>query len=829
MSLIEYNKKRAFEKTPEPKGKAIRSSKKPLQFVVQKHDASRLHYDFRLELDGVLLSWAVPKGPSMNPKDKRLAMMTEDHPVSYANFEGEIPKGQYGGGEVIVWDRGVYMSAESADPEESRKKLKSGYHKGDMKFLLLGEKLKGQFALVKLKNDDPKAWLLIKKEDEYATDADVTVDVSSVLSKKKLSRDSSSKNLKKLPSQKKKNVSRGKRTAMPHGMKPMLATLVDEAFDKEGWIFEIKWDGYRAVAEIEKNKVTLYSRNGNPFNQAYPSIVEALKKISHECVLDGEIIAYQDGRVSFQALQHLKQVDAPLQYVVFDVLYLDGRDVRSLPLIERKQILKEILPADEPLIALSEHIETHGKKFFEAMKKQGMEGMMAKNGLSPYMDGKRTDDWLKVKVTNEQEAIIVGYTAPRGSRKLIGALVLAVYQNKTLHYIGHSGGGFTESDIQDLYKKLQKIEVEASPIPEKVPVNSPITWVRPRYICQVKFSEWTKDGRMRHPIYKGLRTDKSPEEVTKEKIIETEEISNTKESPKASDELKLTHTDKIFWPDEGYTKGHLLAYYDEMADILLPYLKDRPQNLNRHPNGIKGQSFFQKNMDMAMPSFVETKRIWSESNREYIEYIVCNNKDTLLYLVNLGCIELNPWNSRVTNLDQPDYMIFDIDPNGRPFEDVITVAKEIQKVLDKSCEMHFPKTSGKSGLHILVPIDARYPYDEVRRFSELIMQLVHRSLPEMTSLERSPAKRKEKIYLDYLQNRFGQTLACAYSVRPYPGATVSTPLEWNEVKKGLSPSKFTIKTIPKRLEAKGDLWKPVLEQRNDLSDAIKCLEEEMEL
>ena len=833
MSLIEYKKKRSFKKTPEPEGKVSRTgSGKPLSFVVQKHNASHLHYDFRLELDGVLKSWAVPKGPSMNPADKRLAMMTEDHPMSYASFEGVIPKGQYGGGDVIVWDNGVYGSTETTDIEESRKKLKSGFFKGEMKFVLYGEKLKGSFALVRMKGKEENAWLLIKERDEYASKEDVTKQVESVISGKVLPRDEGGADgtRKKKPAAKaaaKRSARSTKADAMPHHVKPMLARLVDKPFDRVGWLFEVKWDGYRAIAEREKGRVKLYSRNDKPFTEIYAPVAEALKSIEHDFVLDGEIIALKAGRADFHSLQNYRQENVPLAYMVFDLLYLDGVDLRSQPLIERKKLLAELIPESD-ILKYSEHVEESGKKLFNTIRKEGIEGIVAKSADSPYRDGARGDEWLKVKSVQEQEAIIVGFTAPRGSRKIFGALVLAAHIKGELRYIGHSGGGFTEKEIKDIHAKLLKIVTKTSPLNEKVPVNSPITWVKPKYVCEIKFTEWTPDGHMRHPIYVGMRIDKKPSEVVREvpeTVPKATKAPTKKSKKKIKDAPELTHLDKVYWPEEGYTKGDLLEYYERIASIILPYLKDRPQNLNRHPNGIAGKNFFQKNNTADLPDFVETKKIWSDSNNAELNYIVCNNKETLLYLANLGCIEINPWNSRVGSLEKPDYLILDLDPHGRPWKDLIHVAREVRKVLDLACEEHFPKTSGKSGLHIVVPLGARYSYDKAREFSELIMTIVHRKLPDITSLERNPKKREGKLYLDYLQNRFGQTLASAYSVRPYPGATVSTPLEWSEVKDTLDPSKFTIKTIFKRLEKKGDLWEPTQVKGVDLSDAIRCLTE----
>jgi bifunctional non-homologous end joining protein LigD len=784
MSLTEYNKKRTFEKTPEPTGADKVKPAKQLRFCVQEHHASHLHYDFRLELDGVLKSWAVPKGPSMNPGDKRLAMEVEDHPLDYINFTGTIPKGNYGAGEVYIWDKGLYHSSETMDPKENVKRLKAGLHKGNLKFVLFGEKLKGGFALVKIKDNSKgkNSWLLIKEKDEYAEGTRMV-------------------------------AKRGK-DPMPHNISPMLATLTDKPFNKPGWIYEIKWDGYRAIAEVEKGKVSLYSRRGNSLAADYPPIVEALKTIKDDVVFDGEIVALKNGRSDFHTLQQYGIEKAPLQYVVFDLLFVNGEDMREKTLLERKKRLAEIFPK-HPNLIMSEYIEEKGEAFFKKATEEKSEGILAKDGTSKYLEGKRGESWLKIKSWNEQEAIIVGFTEPRGSRKKIGALVLGVYEGDTIKYIGHSGGGFTYKELFDLHEKLEKIQVKKSPINEKIPINSPITWVKPQYVCQIKFSEWTNDGRMRHPIYTGLRKDKKAKEVGVEKPKVTIE---------PTEQPKLTNLEKVYFPDDGITKGDIINYYEKMANVILPYLKDRPESLHRHPHGIHGQSFFQKDFDMKVPSFVETHKVWSESNDKEINYLLCQNKETLLYLANLGCIELNPWNSRIGSLENPDYMIIDLDPGNNTFDELIEVVKVTHQVLIDACEEHVIKTSGKRGIHVMVPLGAKYDYDTVRTFSELLVNIIHKKLPKITSLERSPAKRKNKIYLDWLQNRRGQTIAAPYSVRPAPGATVSTPLRFEEIRRGLDPKKFTIKTIFKRLEKYGDLMKPLLENKVNLEESIRCLE-----
>ncbi|MGE5425852.1 MAG: DNA ligase D [Bacillota bacterium] len=780
MALQDYKRKRNFGRTPEPSpGEGTPAGR--LRFFVQKHAASHLHYDFRLELDGVLKSWAVPKGPSLKPADKRLAVMVEDHPLDYGYFEGRIPKGNYGAGTVQVWDKGIYTEASTDKLLEAQRNLKKGLKKGHIKIVLYGEKLKGGFNLVRLQ--DGKNWLLIKEKDEYAD-----------LGKRK------------------------KNDPMPTGIKPMLARRLDKPFDRKGWIFEIKWDGYRALAEIYKGKVRLYSRNGIDLRHRFPQITKNLEELAIDAVLDGEIIAMKDGLPNFHALQD-QASKAPIIYTIFDLLYLDGKDLRSLPLRERRARLQTLLPTDN--IIISEAIEEAGKALFKAAKNKGLEGIIAKDVDSTYQEGVRSSSWLKIKAIETQEAVIIGYTAPRGGRRYLGALVLGSYDQGKLKYIGHSGGGFSEKELEHLITLLGKIRRQTSPVKEKVPTNSPITWVRPQYVCQVSFSEWTPDGRMRHPVYLGLRNDKPPKEVSKE--VPGTKIKKLKPMKKIN-QYKISNPEKVYWPDEGYTKGDLLDYYDRIADYILPYLKDRPENLSRHPDGIKKAGFYHKDITFAPPDFVKTENIWSDHNEGKINYLLCQNKESLLYMANLGCIEINPWNSRIKNIDKPDYMVIDLDPGKKSFEDIITIAKETHKVLRLACEDSYIKTSGKSGLHIFVPTGGRYYYEQIKDLAYLIVRIVNRRLPALTSLERIPGKRNGKAYLDYLQNRRGQTIASAYSLRPVPGAPVSTPLEWKEVKTGLDPKKFNIETIFPRLAKKGDLWKPIVKGSLNLQQTLRCLD-----
>jgi bifunctional non-homologous end joining protein LigD len=830
MSLAVYRKKRHFTRTPEPQGGKA-TERGHLRFVVQKHHASRLHYDFRLELDGTLKSWAVPKGPSLDPDDKRLAMMVEDHPLDYRTFEGVIPEGNYGAGEVIVWDHGIYHAPGALDRKQNEQVLRAGLAKGRLSFVLNGEKLRGEYSLVKLQRGEKNAWLLVKKRDRYAAADDVTADDKSVISG--LTLDDIAAGRQPRRARKKNVVERGD-DPMPRNVKPMLATLVEAPFDRDGWVFEIKWDGYRAVAEVSSDKVRLYSRNHTSFESKFAPIVASLKQLGHDAVLDGEVVAVDaEGRGQFQLLQNYQKTGrGNLVYYVFDLLYLDGRDVRSLPLLERKNLLRDMLP-DLPNVRYGEHVPNQGVAFFEAAAARGLEGIIAKDGSSPYRDGARSLDWLKIKTRRRQEAVIGGFTAPRGSRIGLGAVVLGVYEGDDLVYIGHTGGGLDTRGLTELKGKLDKLVTEKCPFVKKPKTNAPVKWVEPRLVCEVLFQEWTEDGRMRQPIFVGLREDKPPRAVRREEAQPVAESAKPRVAPSVARRSKkkptgdgptLTNLDKLYWPDDGYAKGDLIDYYREMAPVLLPHLKDRPMSLHRHPDGIKGGSFFQKDVSkQPPPGFVETVTIRPESGDAPITYCLCQNEASLLYLANLGCIELNPWNSRVGHLEEPDFLIIDLDPEDIPFSRVVEAALRVRKVLDRAGAECLCKTSGKRGLHICVPLGAKYDYDLVRQFGELLATIVHKELPGTTSILRKPALRQKRVYLDYLQNRRGQTLAAAYSVRPAPGAPVSTPLQWKEVRKSLNPTKFTILNLARRLDKVGDLWAPIHGRGVDLEGCLRQL------
>jgi bifunctional non-homologous end joining protein LigD len=694
----------------------------------------------------------------------------------------------------------------------------------------------------------------------------------------------------------------------------MLAKETIAPFSGEDWIYEIKWDGYRAIAEINMGGVKLYSRNGNSFLSSYPEIVDELSKLKLNAVFDGEVVVLnEEGQPDFQKLQDYGlNRNYPIHYYIFDLLELKGKKLYSLPLIERKQLLKDLIKPNE-VIKYSDHIEESGEEFFELIKQKNLEGIIAKRKDSEYAPGKRTASWLKIKHNKSEEVIITGFTAPRGGRKYFGALVLGTMVNGKLTYAGHTGSGFDGQLLKDIYAKLQPLIRDKSPFAEKVKTNMPVTWVEPKFVCEIKFTEWTSDGILRHPIFLRLRDDKMAEDIntqlinsremeaentvkimeetmaekpvkkaakkavakktppakkeakkasakeeapkktappqTSEKQLKKAKLSSAVEVKKAKKvktaspqkevvanekekiyklgkaELKTTNRTKIFFPDEGITKGDVLDYYDAMADLIIPYLKDRPESLFRTPNGINQKGFFHKDAGDEAPSWVQHIPLYSESVKKDIDYILCNDKATLLYLANLGCIEINPWHSRVKSLDNPDYMIIDIDPSdNNTFDQVVEAAIIVKSILDQAGAMSICKTSGASGLHVYVPLGKKYNYDQAKDFANIVCMMASEQIPEFTTLERSLSKRsKDKIYMDYLQNRKGQTIACVYSMRPKKGATVSTPLDWNEVKKGLTPQQFTLQTVPERVKKVGDLFAPILDSKNAV-DLAECLE-----
>jgi bifunctional non-homologous end joining protein LigD len=829
VSLKAYQAKRKFHQTPEPEGQ-VHHGQGPLHFVIQKHQASRLHFDFRLETDGTLKSWAVPKGPPLNAKEKRLAIMVEDHPLDYLHFEGTIPQGNYGAGTVMVWDTGTYHLPGITNRQQCERAVSEGLHKGKLHVVLHGKKLKGEFGLIRTKENQ---WLMFLAKGNTLSATGVGDEDRSVLSNRTM--DEITRGVRSRKEAIANDLLDGApKAAMPRNVKPMLATPADEPFDDPDWLFELKWDGFRAIAEVKDERVRLYSRNQLSLEKRFVPIVDSLQHLGHKAVLDGEVVVLDaDGKPSFQLLQQYNKTGkGMLVYEVFDLLHLDGRDLRRLPLLRRKDILAKLIH-DLPNVRCCEHIAEHGAAFFQAVSEKGLEGIVAKDERSPYREGLRSPAWLKIKTSLRQEAVIGGFTEPKGSRAGLGSLLLGVYENSGLTYIGHAGTGFSEKSLADLRARLDGLTQKTCPFTCKPKSNAPVHWVKPTLVCEVSFAEWTDDGHMRHPVFLGLREDKAASTVRREQPQPVASVVPKRQAPqspagqqqdKNGPGVQLTNLNKVYWPNEGYTKGDLVHYYQQVSSVILPYLKDRPESLHRHPNGIEGKSFFQKDMrQQPPPAWVQTVELTSETDGKTAQSVLCQDEATLLYLANLGCIELNPWNSRVGTLDRADYLLLDLDPEGIAFNRVVEAAQAIRKLLQQAGVESCCKTSGKRGLHVYVPLGAQYSHDQAKHFAELIARIVNRQLPDTTSLVRMPSGRQQRVYLDYLQNGKGKTLAAPYSVRPNPQATVSTPLKWTEVRRGLDPSRFTIRTVAKRLDAMGDLWKPVLGPGVDLPQALSQL------
>jgi bifunctional non-homologous end joining protein LigD len=639
-------------------------------------------------------------------------------------------------------------------------------------------------------------------------------------------------------------------------VEPMLATLVDKPFDDKGWVYEIKWDGYRAVGFIDNNYAELKSRNDKSFNEKFYPIYEELKKLNIRAVVDGEIVVVgNNGQANFGSLQNWRsEADGDLIYYVFDILWYDGHDLKELPLTERKAILRQVLKESDN-IQISKDFETSGIEMLDAAKKMGLEGIMAKRKTSSYHIKNRTKEWLKIKANKRQEVIIGGFTKNDGTNKLFSSLLVGVYEEGKLIYTGKVGTGFNKKMQREMMEQFKPLITDTVPFSEEPDVNKPsrfrrnpphasVTWLQPKLIGEVSYAEITSDNVMRHPSFQGMRSDKGAENVILEKEKNTEEIINSERQsiiqPRGKStrktllnpseasqvkkvnghELKFTNVKKIFWPKEKITKGELINYYYQIAPIVMPYLKERPESMNRFPNGIDGKSFYFKNVKGKVPEWMDTFDYYSDEDQQHKEYLIANNEATLLYMINMGCIELNPWSSTVKKPDYPTFCIIDLDPDQNSFDQVIEAAQVTKSVLDGMGIPSYPKTSGSTGLHIYIPLGNKYTYEQSKEFARIIVTLVNQQLPDYTSIERHIADRKGKMYLDFLQNRPHATIACAYSVRPKPGATVSMPLHWDEVKKGLKMSDFTIKNSLERIQSMGDIFKPVLGKGIDLKKVI---------
>lgn len=892
MVLSKYKEKRNFKESPEPTGGAPDNNK--LRFVIQQHHASHMHYDFRLEMEGVLKSWAVPKGPSTDPDIKRLAIMVEDHPYDYRNFEGIIPSG-YGAGTVIVWDEGFYEPVDAAgkDKKTLDKDLRKGIYSGKLHFVLRGKKLKGEYALIKTHGRGENAWLLFKVKDKYASKDDITIKSKSVLSKKTLAqvektttnfygskrvKESNTKSKKETALNKRTDVkaatakniaekkalvdkitSAGTATIFPATVSPMLATLVDKPFDTEGWQYEIKWDGYRTIALCDKKKVALKSRNDKSFNEKFYPVHKALQEWNIRAVLDGEVVVIEEeGRSNFGALQNWRsEADGEIYFYVFDLLWLNGKNLIQLPLTERRATLQQMVP-DNNVIRMSESFEVSGIAFFETVRKMGLEGIIAKKSDSVYSPGTRSKDWLKIKANKRQEMVIGGYTKNDNSSKLFSSLLLGVFEKGKLIYTGKAGTGFKEEQQKEMLKQFKPYITNSPAFTELPDINKPsrfrpdpphatAIWLKPELVCEVSFTEMTVEGIMRHPSFEAMRIDKKAKHVIKEKSVPVQEITKAKiksdkvlTPPRKSErttflnpadetqvrkingqEIKFTNLSKIYWPKEKLTKRDMLNYYYQIAPYILPYLKDRPQSMNRHPNGITGESFYYKDVSGTAPQWIETFLYKSPTDNRHRKYLVAKDDASLLYMATLGCIEMNPWHSRVTTEDYPDWCIIDLDPAENTFQQVIEAANVTKDILEDLGITSFPKTSGSTGIHIYIPLGAKYTYEQSKEFARIVATLVQRRIPKYTSIERIVKARKGKMYIDFLQNRPQATVAAPYSLRPKPGATVSMPLHWDEVKKGLKMKDFTIYNTLERIKTNGDIFKPVLGKGINLSKVIK--------
>jgi bifunctional non-homologous end joining protein LigD len=773
VSLRDYKKKRDPKKTPEPFG-GKKKGKQPI-FVIQRHDARRLHYDFRLERDGALASWAVPKGVPLEPGQRALAVHVEDHPLEYASFEGEIPKGQYGAGLVEIWDKGTYELVEEKKD-------------GGLTVRLHGDRLEGTWTLVPAKLDgNPKNWLILKKREDGAE-----------------------------PRPRRKYA-------------PMLATLAKDVPAGSDWLFEVKWDGYRAIVDVHGGEATLTSRKGNDLTGRFESVAKAIERAikTPDCVLDGEVCALdEEGRATFSAMQQGKP-GTRYVFVAFDVLEVEGELLVDLPLTERQKRLAGLIDRRNRTVQLSEPFED-GRALFKAAQEQHFEGIVAKKRDSRYFPGKRTREWLKIKTHGRQEFVIAGYTRGQGRRSgRFGSLILGYWQGDELVYAGNVGTGFTDDEIDRLLTKLKPLERKEPTFREvpKMPKvrKDAVVWVEPKLVAEIEFVEWTHDGRLRAPSYQGLREDKEAEEVRRE---EPEQLPT--EVRKGKRVLKLSNLDKPFWPDEGITKGDLLAYYRDVAPAVVPHLKNRPFTMKRYPDGAYGKFFFQKDAPTHMPDWIPTVELMVSTRekprqRRKISAPLVNDELALLWMVNMGCIDLNTWYSRVDKPERPDFVLFDLDPSDDVgFKETVEVALLVKQALDALKLESVVKTSGSDGIHVLVPIARRHTYDDTREFSAIVASALARTHRGLVTTEWTRAKRRG-VLIDSNQNGEGKTIASVYSVRPREGAPVSTPLRWAEVNEKLDPRQFTMDAVRSRIEEHGDLFEPVLHGGQSLSQALKAV------
>ena len=898
--LRDYKAKRDFKATPEPSFERKAGREGSLRFVVQKHAARQLHYDFRLEVDGVLKSWAVAKGPSYDTAVKRLAVMVEDHPLDYAGFEGSIPSGQYGAGQVIVWDRGTYSPDDKGelsfgDRQRAEERIRVGLANGKLSISLRGEKLKGSWTLVRMQSSD-KNWLLIKHHDEYAgSHLDISEEAASVISGLTID-DLKTGHLPPRaaqPAGRPADIAGAVKSELPSKLMPMLASLTSPPFPDKGWLFEPKLDGFRTLAFLNNGKVRLQSRNGIDVTGHYPALAESImRQTASQLVLDGEIIALDSrGKQCFQCLQgylksmgriHTGQAEPPsaIIYYVFDILYLDGYDLTGVSLQHRNELLNSILAADGN-VRLVEHFAADGATVYRAAIDNGLEGIMAKREDSLYEPGKRAKNWLKIKAVTSDDFVVGGFTPGTGNRsKTFGALMLGYYDDgNNLQPAGNVGSGFDNAMLLQLRHRLDGLEVKKSRFSTEPEPNSGVTWVKPELVVEVKFAEWTNDGRLRAPVFLRLRDDKPAASVHPSVVVKLTPPSSEIDSTGRPDVLKdileqlarpknsltveiegskvsLSNLDKELWPvtagRAALTKRDLITYLARVSRLLLPHLRDRPLTLSRYPNGIYGQHFFQKHFQ-PVPDFVDTVSLSSHDTPAQ-KYLLCNNTATLLWLGQIGDLELHTWFSRVKPgadfkertggddvadyyADYPDFLIFDLDPyvysgkeaagaepelNRNAFSKTCQVALKLKQTLDNLSLPSFVKTSGRTGLHIFVPILRRLDFHGTHSAAETLSRFLRQQYPDQITLDWAVEKRAGKIFLDYNQNVRGKTLASIYSPRPSPEASVSVPLRWDEIDR-VYPTDFTMLTVPKRLAEAGDLWANIAAAKIDLVKLVSTI------
>lgn len=862
MALERYRSKRVPGRTPEPFGIAPAAAAKSSagSFVVQKHAARALHYDFRLEMEGVLRSWAIPKGPSVNPADKRLAVMVEDHPLEYGDFEGVIPESNYGAGAVIVWDRGAYRVIDPPGADAA-----AAIANGKLDIDLEGFKLRGAYTLVRTRSGAARAaeskenWLLIKKRDAYANDRDVALEhPRSVLSGLTLEELRDARGLGNRIARK---IEQAGATRITHAMVPerfslALAKLVDEPFDDDKCLFEIKYDGVRALAIRDGAAVRLFSRNRVDITDTYPEIALVLNALPFErFALDGEVIAANDhGRADFQLLQrrmHVRGAAAaknlsrtiPVCYFVFDLLAFDGFDLRRLALETRKRILGQVVRG-EGLVRYCDHTLVRGRAFYDAVAESGLEGIIAKRRDAPYRAG-RGGDWLKIKCPLTRRFVIGGYTDPRGSRSHLGAVLLGLWDQKdSLRYVGKVGTGFNDEMLTQLNRELTARSDTYSPFLRTNAADRQIGrdahFCRPDLVCEVRFAEVTDGGFIRHPSFIRLDPDTDPAEcrLAPPFVAQTDGTSaGTTDSGEAADRadahdsaptVSITNPDKVFWPGDGHTKGDLIVYYRDIAPWMLPYLMDRPVMITRYPDGIEGKSFYQKDAPGFAPDWIRREKIYSEESSREIAYFVLESADALAYVANLGTIPIHVWSSRIASLERPDWLLFDIDPKGSTTAKAAEVARAVVDLLEGVGLRSVVKTSGQAGFHVMVGLKPAYTYAQARDFSELVAQLVVNSMPGMATIERAVGARKGRVYIDYLQLGHGKTIAAPFSVRPLPKAPVSAPLLAKELRPSIEVEKYNIGTIRARMKRLGDdPFIGALTDKQSLENALPMLERKL--